>query len=50
MVSFDNLRVDITISDLYLEDLLMEILLFATRMAQLTRVRTYVDNTMAQGW
>ena len=42
-----NSKGDVTINDLDLGAILMQLLLFAPRMAQ---IRTYVNNTAEQGW
>ena len=39
-----------TINNLDLGLLLMQILIFAPRMALLAHIHTYIDNTAAQGW
>ena len=39
-----------SINDLELGALLMQILLFAPRMTPLAHIHTYVNNTAAQGW
>ena len=41
---------DVTITNLELGELLMQILIFAPRMAALVYIYTYVDNTAAQKW
>ena len=47
LVSSSNSTGDVTIKNLDLGALLMQLLLFAPRMAQ---IRTYVNNTAEQGW
>ena len=39
-----------TINDLELEAVLMQILIFAPRMVPLSHIHAYVNNTEAQGW
>ena len=50
MVSSSNPTGDVTIKDLKLGSLLMQILLFAPSMAPLDHIHMYVDNTAAQAW
>ena len=50
LVSSSNPKGDVTINDLELGSLLMQILIFAPRMAPLAHIHTYVDNMAAQGW
>ena len=50
MVSSSNPKGDVTINNLELGALLMQILLFTPRMDPLTHIHTYVDNTTAHGW
>ena len=49
-VSFSNPKGDATINDLELGAILIQILVFAPRMAPLAHIRTYVDDTAAQVW
>ena len=42
--------VDVTINYIELGALLMQILIFAPRIAPLEHIHTYVNNTAAQGW
>ena len=49
-MSSSNPKGDVTINDLELEALLLQILIFAPRMSPLVHINTYVDNTAAQGW
>ena len=49
-MSSSNPTGDVTINNLYLGELLMQILIFATRMAPLAHIHKYVNNTTAQGW
>ena len=50
IVSFNNLKGNITINDLELGTLLLQILLFYRQVAPLQNIRTYVENMAAQGW
>ena len=48
-MSFSNPTGDVKINDLELGELLMQLLIFALRMAPLAHINTYVNNTEAQG-
>ena len=50
LVSSSNRTRDVTINDLDLGALLMQLLIFATRMAPLAHIHKHVNNTEAQGW
>ena len=50
MVSSYNPTVYVTINDLELGELLMQLLIFSPRMAPLAHIHTYINNTAAQGW
>ena len=50
LVSSSNPTGDVTINDLELGALLMQILIFAPRIATLAHIHTYVNNTEAKGW
>ena len=50
MVSSYNPTGDMTINDLELGALLMQILIFAPRMVPLSHIYTYVDNMAAHVW
>ena len=41
---------DVTINDLKIGALIMQLLIFAPRMAPLAHIHTYVNNTVALGW
>ena len=49
LVYSSNSTGDVTINDLNIGALLMQILLFAPRMAPLAQIHTYVNNTATQG-
>ena len=49
-MSSSNPKVDVTINNLKLGALLMQILIFVPSMAPLAHIHTYVDKTAAQGW
>ena len=49
-MSSSNLTGDVTINDLYLGALLMQILIFASKMVPLAHIHMYLNNTVAQGW
>ena len=49
LVSSSNPTGDVTINDLELGALLMQILIFAPRIAPLAHIHTYVNNTEAKG-
>ena len=50
LVSSSKPTGDVTINDLELEALLMQILIFAPRMDPLDHIHMYVGNTAAHGW
>ena len=50
LVYSSNPTRDVTINDLELGAMLIQLLLFAPRMAPLSHILTYVDNTASQGW
>ena len=50
MVSYSNPTGYVTINDLELWALLMQILIFSQRMAPLAHIHTYINNTASQGW
>ena len=49
-MSSSNPNVDVTINDLDLRALMMQILIFSPSMAPLFYIHTYVNNTAEQGW
>ena len=49
-MSSSNRTRDVTINNPELGALLMQILIFAPRMALLAHIHTYINNTKAQGW
>ena len=50
MVSYSNPTGYVTINDLDIGALLMQLLIFSPRMAPLAHIHTYINNTAAQGW
>ena len=50
MVSYSNPTEYVTINDLEIRALLMQLLIFSPRMAPLAHIHTYINNTAAQGW
>ena len=50
MVYSSNPNGDVTINNLELRALLMQLLIFSPMMAPLVHIHTYVENTAAQGW
>ena len=49
-MSSSNPNEDVTINDLELGALLMQLLLFAPRISPLAHIHAHVDNTASQGW
>ena len=45
-----NPTVDVTINDLELGSLAMQILIFAPRMVPMVHIHTYINNTASHGW
>ena len=50
LISSSNPTGDVTINNLDIGALLMQLLIFAPRMAPLMHIHTYIDNTVAQRW
>ena len=50
LVSSSNPTVDVTIHNLDLGSLLMELLIFSLRMAPLAHIQRYINNTVSQEW
>ena len=50
LVSSSNPNVDMTINDIELGSLLMQLLIFSLRMVPLAHIHTYINNTASQGW
>lgn len=49
-VSFSKLTGDVTINDLEIGALLMQLFIFDPRIFPLAPIHNYIDNTAAQGW
>ena len=50
LVSYSNPTGYVTINDLDLRALLMQILIFSPRMMPLDHIHTYINNRATQGW
>ena len=49
-MSSSNPTIDVTINNLEIGELPMQLPIFALRMAPLLHIHTYVDNKAVQGW